>query len=54
METPGQMETHRGCEEKTEQFLTEQRDGPLTEFDEEDWYSLVEYAIVYSWEDIRW
>lgn len=41
--------------EKTERFLTEleKRDGPLTEFNEEDWYSLVEYATVYSREDIR-
>lgn len=41
--------------EKTERFLAEleKRDGSLTEFDEEDWYSLVEYATVYSREDIR-
>jgi hypothetical protein len=41
--------------EKTERFLTEleKRDGPLTEFNEEDRYSLVEYATVYSREDIR-
>ena len=41
--------------EKTERFLTEleKRDGPMTEFNEEDWYSLVEYATVYSREDIR-
>ena len=41
--------------EKTERFLAEleKRDGPLTEFNEEDWYSLVEYATVYSREDIR-
>ena len=31
----------------------EKRDGPLTEFNEDDWYSLVEYATVYSREDIR-
>ena len=28
-------------------------DGPLTEFKEDNWYSLVEYATVYSREDIR-
>ena len=28
-------------------------DGPLTEFNEDDWYSLVDYATVYSGEDIR-
>ena len=41
--------------EKTERFLTEleKRDGPLTEFDEEDWYSLVKCATVYSRKDIR-
>ncbi len=41
--------------EKTERFLIEleKRDGPMTEFNEEDWYSLVEYATVYSREDIR-
>lgn len=41
--------------EKTERFLAEleKRDGSQTEFDEEDWYSLVEYATVYSREDIR-
>lgn len=41
--------------EKTERFLAEleKMDDPLTEFDEEDWYSLVEYVTVYSREDIR-
>ncbi len=41
--------------EKTERFLAEleKRDASLTEFNEEDWYSLVEYATVYSREDIR-
>ena len=28
-------------------------DGPLTEFKEDNWYSPVEYATVYSREDIR-
>ncbi len=27
--------------------------GPLTEFNEDDWYSLVDHAMVYSREDIR-
>ena len=31
----------------------EKLDGPLTAFNEDDWYSLVEYATVYSREDIR-
>ena len=41
--------------EKTERFLAEleKRDASLTEFNEEDWYSLVEYVTVYSREDIR-
>ncbi len=41
--------------EKTERFNAEldKRDGPQTEFEDEDWYSLVEYATVYSREDIR-
>ncbi len=56
IETVGTAITGRMAKrEKTERFLTEleKRDGPLTEFDEEDWYSLVEYATVYSQEDIR-
>ena len=28
-------------------------DGPLAAFNEDDWYSLVDYATVYSREDIR-
>lgn len=41
--------------EKIGRFVSalEKRDGPLTEFNEDDWYSLVEYATVYSREDIR-
>ncbi len=31
----------------------EKLDGPLTAFYEDDWYSLVDYATVYSREDIR-
>ena len=33
--------------------LYETGDGPLTEFNEDEWYSLVDYATVYSREDIR-
>ena len=41
--------------EKIGRFVSalEKRDGQLTEFNEDDWYSLVEYATVYSREDIR-
>ena len=41
--------------EKIGRFVSalEKLDGPLTEFNEDDWYSLVEYATVYSREDIR-
>jgi len=41
--------------EKIGRFVSalEKRDGPLTAFNEDDWYSLVEYATVYSREDIR-
>ena len=37
------------------QFVSclEQMDGPLTAFREDNWYSLVVYATVYSREDIR-
>ena len=31
----------------------ENRDGPLTKFNEDDWYSLVDYVTVYSREDIQ-
>ena len=31
----------------------EKLDGPLTAFREDDWYSLVDYATVYSREDIH-
>lgn len=31
----------------------EEMDGPLTEFNEDDWHNLVDYATVYSREDIR-
>lgn len=56
LEAVGSAITERMAKrEKTERFLAEleKRDGPLTEFNEEDWYSLVEYATVYSREDIR-
>ncbi len=41
--------------EKIERFLSglEKGDGPLTKFNEDDWYSLVEYATVYGKDDIR-
>ena len=41
--------------EKIGRFVSclEQMDGPLTAFNEDDWYSLMEYATVYSREDIR-
>ncbi len=41
--------------EKIGRFVSalEKLDGPLTAFREDDWYSLVEYATVYSREDIR-
>ena len=41
--------------EKIGRFVSalEKLDGPLTAFNEDDWYSLVEYAMVYSREDIR-
>ena len=41
--------------EKIGRFVSvlEKLDGPLTAFNEDDWYSLVEYATVYSREDIR-
>ena len=39
--------------EKVKTLCLEQTDGPLTAFNEDDWYSLVEYATVYSREDIR-
>ena len=41
--------------EKIGRFVSclERMDGPLTEFHEDDWYSLVDYATVYNREDIR-
>ncbi len=41
--------------EKIRRFVSalEKLDGPLTKFNEDDWYSLVEYATVYNREDIR-
>lgn len=41
--------------EKIGRFVSclEKLDGPLTEFNEDDWYSLVEDATVYSREDIH-
>ncbi len=41
--------------EKIEMFLADLggRDGPLIDFDEDAWYSLVDYITVYSKDDIR-
>ncbi len=41
--------------ERTGRFISrlEKLDSPLTAFYEDDWYSLVDYATVYSREDIR-
>ncbi len=41
--------------EKIGRFISslENQDGPLTGFNEDDWYSLVEYATVYGKDDIR-
>ncbi len=41
--------------EKIGRFVSclEQMDGPITKFKVDDWYSLVDYATVYSREDIR-
>ena len=52
----GQAITERQAKrERTGRFVSrlEKLDGPLTAFREDDWYSLVEYATVYSREDIR-
>lgn len=45
----------RAKRERIGRFVSrlEKLDGPLTIFREDDWYSLVEYATVYSKEDIR-
>ena len=51
----GQAITERQAKrEKIGRFVSclEKLDGPLTAFKEDDWYSLVEYATVYSREDI--
>ena len=49
------MAERQAKREKIGRFVSalEKLDGPLTEFNEDDWYSLVEYATVYSSEDIR-
>lgn len=41
--------------EQIERFIArlEQQDGVVTEFDEEQWYSMVEYVTVFNKEDIR-
>ena len=56
LEEVGQSITERqGKWEKIGRFVSclENRGGPLTEFNEDDWYSLVDYATVYSRENIR-
>ena len=56
LEEVGQSITERQAKrEKIGRFVSclEKLDGPLTAFREDDWYSLVEYATVYSREDIR-
>ncbi|NBI87370.1 recombinase family protein, partial [Lachnospiraceae bacterium] len=56
LEEVGQSITERQAKrEKIGRFVSalEKLDGPLTAFREDDWYSLVEYATVYSKEDIR-
>jgi len=41
--------------ERIERFISspEKRDGLLTKFNEDDWYSLAEYATVYHKNDIQ-
>ena len=56
LEEVGSAITERQAKrEKIGRFVStlEKPDGPLTKFNEDDWYSLVEYATVYSREDIR-
>ena len=56
LEEVGSAITERQAKrEKIGRFVSslEQMDGPLTKFKEDDWYSLVDYATVYSREDIR-
>lgn len=56
LEEVGQAITERQAKrEKIGRFVSclEKLDGHLTAFKEDDWYSLVEYATVYSKEDIR-
>ena len=49
------MTERQAQREKIEMFLTDLggRDGPLTAFDEDAWYSLVDFVTVYSKGDIR-
>jgi len=52
----GQPITERQAKrEKIGRFISslENRDGPLTGFNEDGWYSLVDYVTVYGKDDIR-
>ena len=56
LEEVGSAITERQAKwEKIGRFVSclEKLDGPLTAFQEDDWYSLVEYATVYGKDDIR-
>ena len=56
LEEVGQSITERQAKrEKIGRFVSalEKLDGPFTAFCEDDWYSFVDYATVYSREDIR-
>lgn len=56
LEEVGSAITERQAkQEKIRRFVSslEKLDSPLTAFKEDDWYSLVEYATVYSRKDIR-
>ena len=54
-ETSRAITERQSKRERTGRFVSrlEKLDGPLTIFREDDWYSLVQYATVYSKEDIR-
>ena len=56
LEEIGQYITKRQAKRKEiRRFISslEKEDGPLTEFNEDDWYDLVDYATVYGKDDIR-
>ena len=55
LEEVGSAITERQAKrEKIGRFVSclEKLDGPLTKFNEDDWYSLVDHATVYSKDDI--